>query len=102
MTQGVPEDRAESAGVTGLTHEWKRDGNGDVDEWALDADYEGVGHNGPRCVRCDFAFCEHCEPDGWNDNDCDPEEVIEGVTKLGSRPKPDTSALPAVRSREST
>ena len=42
-------------------HEWERQENGEIDEFAMDVD----NHNGPMCVRCWESFCVHCEPDGY-------------------------------------
>ena len=47
-------------------HDWERDKNGDIDYLAYDGDY----HNGPACARCNYAFCIHCDPDGWNKEPC--------------------------------
>ena len=27
-------------------------------------------HNGPKCRKCGFNFCEHCHPEGWDDDNC--------------------------------
>lgn len=42
-------------------HLWKKDENGNVNEWAMEFDY----HQGPVCERCGDTFCIHCEPDGY-------------------------------------
>lgn len=42
-------------------HLWKKDENGNVDEWAMEFDY----HQGPVCERCGHSFCIHCEPNGY-------------------------------------
>lgn len=47
-------------------HDWERDKNGDIDYFAYEGDY----HNGPACMRCNYAFCIHCDPDGWNKEPC--------------------------------
>lgn len=47
-------------------HDWVRDKNGDIDDFAYDGDY----HNGPMCKRCHYAFCIYCKPDGWNKEPC--------------------------------
>jgi hypothetical protein len=47
-------------------HDWYRDKNGDIDDYAYDGDY----HNGPMCKRCHYGFCIHCDPDGWNKKPC--------------------------------
>ncbi len=47
-------------------HEWQRDGEA-IDIFA----YQGGGdyHNGPRCVKCGYGFCQHCQ--SLPDEDCD-------------------------------
>jgi len=47
-------------------HDWYRDKDGEIDVFAFDVDY----HNGPMCKRCDYSFCKHCEPNGWNKKPC--------------------------------
>lgn len=47
-------------------HDWERDEDGDIDELAMNFDY----HNGPACARCNYSFCIHCDPDGWNKTLC--------------------------------
>jgi len=37
-------------------HHFRKEEDGSVDVFALDADY----HNGPYCLRCDEYFCMHC------------------------------------------
>lgn len=37
-------------------HEWATNDDGSVDFFGYDVEY----CNGPRCVRCGYAFCEHC------------------------------------------
>jgi len=43
-------------------HDWERTEDGRIDEFAFGVDY----HNGPVCKRCQYSFCMHCNPDGWN------------------------------------
>lgn len=38
------------------THEWVKD-NGRVDIFAYEV---GEYHNGPKCIKCDYGFCHHC------------------------------------------
>lgn len=47
-------------------HDWYRNEDGEIDEFAFDADY----HNGPMCKRCYYSFCVHCDPNGWNKKLC--------------------------------
>lgn len=50
-------------------HLWRIDPDtGEVDEFAICNGY----HNGPVCEKCGYFFCEHCNPDGWND-ECQEE-----------------------------
>lgn len=49
-------------------HVWQLDESGNIDMWVLDHGF----HNGPRCVICREAFCEHCTPD-WKTTECDAE-----------------------------
>ena len=47
-------------------HDWYRDEDGNIDEFAMEYGY----HNGPACKRCGYSFCEHCKPNGWNEEPC--------------------------------
>lgn len=38
-------------------HEWRRKRDGEIDKWAATEGY----HNGPRCSRCGYAYCVHCD-----------------------------------------
>ena len=40
-------------------HMWKRDENGEIDEWGWENGY----HNGPVCKLCYYSPCIHCKPD---------------------------------------
>lgn len=51
-------------------HDWQRDGEGNIDMWGIEYGY----HNGPTCTRCDYSFCIHCEPDGYNAEPCIVDE----------------------------
>jgi hypothetical protein len=48
-----------------VEHQWKREADGEVDVFAHDVEFEGGGHNGPRCTVCDLFFCQHCQPKAW-------------------------------------
>lgn len=65
-------------------HEWEKDDDGSVDEFAFDWGY----HNGPVCEICGFSFCEHCNPDSWDDNGCDKRYVCSecGRTEKNKEP----------------
>ena len=49
-------------------HDWERDDEGAIDEWAWEDSYSM--HHGPACRRCLYSFCVHCEPDGWKSRPC--------------------------------
>ena len=38
-------------------HEWQKDEDDTVDIFAMD---DGI-HNGPKCVKCGYSFCHHCD-----------------------------------------
>jgi len=41
---------------TNSGHVWKKIEDGTINMWSLNADH----HNGPRCIKCEKAFCHHC------------------------------------------
>ncbi|WP_143737052.1 hypothetical protein [Microbispora sp. GKU 823] len=43
-------------------HQFQRDEDGDIDDFAFDVEEPGIGHNGPRCTVCGESICHHCEP----------------------------------------
>ena len=47
-------------------HQWRRTAEGKIDEFAMYVDC----HSGPVCERCGYSFCEHCEPNGWDEEPC--------------------------------
>ena len=47
-------------------HIWRKTKSGEVDEFWYEYDY----HNGPGCEVCGFSFCEHCDPEKWDDETC--------------------------------
>ena len=50
-----------------LAHEWKKhDYDDDIDVFGAE-DLVSPYCNGPKCVRCGFEFCHHCDPDGYAD-----------------------------------
>jgi len=49
-------------------HKWQKDEHEDIDTFAWASGF----CNGPVCERCYYSFCEHCHPDGYNDDDCQP------------------------------
>lgn len=53
-----------------MKHDWVLDQDGDIDIWQLEMD----PHNGPRCLRCDRAFCEHCKPEIY-DEECPSQQL---------------------------
>ena len=42
---------------------------------------EGEYHNGPKCKKCDFGFCEHCFPEGY-ETKCGTESLGSDDSKL--------------------
>ncbi len=60
-----------------MKHNWQKDENGNVDEWAWEAGY----HNGVYCVDCGKTVCVHCNPDYMELDDCtgpEPETITNG------------------------
>lgn len=55
-------------------HEWEMV-NGDIYVFAFNP---GDPHNGPRCVKCGYGFCQHCQE--GPDHDC-PNAVFSGATR---------------------
>lgn len=51
-------------------HKWMEE-DGKIDEFAYSSGY----CNGPMCERCYYSFCEHCNPDGWEE-ECIVEDYI--------------------------
>ena len=49
-----------------MRHQWRLNESGEIDTFA----YEFHTHNGPVCRLCGFWFCEHCEPECYDDDDC--------------------------------
>ncbi len=45
-----------------MKHDWYMD-DGEIDTWRY---MQGEYHNGPECKRCGFAFCHHCNPEGYD------------------------------------
>lgn len=54
-------------------HEWRKDEDGEVDEWAYEADNLLICH-GPRCVRCGYSYCVNCDEDNPRPS-CKPEPI---------------------------
>jgi hypothetical protein len=51
-------------------HTWRKTESGQVDDFVQDSgSSEGPSHNGPGCTVCGFNFCEHCWPEG-RDQEC--------------------------------
>lgn len=63
-----------------MKHNWQKDENGNVDEWAWEAGY----HNGVYCVDCRKTVCVHCNPDYMELDDCtgpEPDEATPSDSK---------------------
>ena len=51
-------------GTTTLSrHKFIYDKDGKIDNFILDYEY----HNGPKCIRCGESFCEHCNPEKYEE-----------------------------------
>lgn len=62
-----------------MKHNWKKDENGNVNEWAWESGF----HNGVICMNCGRSVCVHCEPDYLELDDCTgPEPEIDAATAL--------------------
>lgn len=51
-------------------HEWQLDSKGKPDDFAYTVDPEEnsfMGHNGYRCIKCGYSFCEHCVRANWEE-----------------------------------
>ena len=53
-------------------HKWRKDKNGEIDDFAFDYDY----HNGVVCEICGEAVCVHCNPDYDKLEDCEDDYYI--------------------------
>lgn len=53
-------------------HKWRKDKNGEIDEFAFDYDY----HNGVVCEICGETVCVHCNPDYDKLEDCEADYYI--------------------------
>lgn len=61
-------------------HTWQLDDyTGKRDDWAFTA---GEYHNGPECIVCGAAFCEHCEPERL-DEECPGADGVPAEAKIG-------------------
>lgn len=47
-------------------HQWERDEDGEVDDWAWESGF----HNGVSCEICHKHPCVHCDPDYDENQDC--------------------------------
>ena len=58
-----------------MKHEWIKKGNGEVDDFAASSGF----CNGPMCRLCGFSFCQHCEPEGYEDENCPGYPTAENI-----------------------
>ena len=58
-------------------HKWIKE-DGEIDIFAYES---GSYHNGPRCSVCNFCFCHHCDPEGYNTN-CPSHSLDANDSKL--------------------
>lgn len=59
-----------------MKHNWKRDENGNINEWAWEAGF----HNGVLCVDCGESVCVNCNPDYMELDDCTGPQKPKAVT----------------------
>lgn len=65
-------------------HKWITydDGSGDIDLFAGGEVSVGF-HNGPKCARCGFQFCVHCDPQGYKTR-CPQTTLLPDDAKLSA------------------
>ena len=66
-----------------MKHNWERDENGNINEWAWEAGF----HNGVFCVDCGKSVCVHCNPDYMEFDDCtgpQKQKVITNADRIRS------------------
>lgn len=62
-----------------MKHDWYLDEDGEIDVWRMEYGY----HNGPGCRRCEKIWCQHCEPEIW-DQECPSSQLdlpLEGLVQ---------------------
>lgn len=59
-------------------HDWKRDENGVIDEYA----YEDGYHHGPSCVRCGARYCYECSSGRSDLCEANPKQYADSLTTL--------------------
>lgn len=59
-------------------HDWIRKKDGQIDYFGMDYGF----HNGPRCKRCDYSYCEHCEPGSSGPCVVDPKPYTSSLDLL--------------------
>ena len=52
-------------------HSWCKDESGDIDVFG----YSEGFCNGPKCEICNWTFCHHCNPRGYEDEDCNEHYI---------------------------
>lgn len=61
-----------------MKHDWELNEDGEINTWVWE-----IGHcNGPRCKRCGYSPCEHCEPD-WEETECKGSESLNTQEEIG-------------------
>lgn len=64
-----------------MKHNWQKNENGNVDEWAWESGF----HNGVFCMDCGRSVCVHRDPDYMELDDCTgPEPEIDAATALST------------------
>lgn len=59
-----------------MKHNWEKDENGNVNEWA----WEANSHNGVFCVDCGKSVCVHCDPNYMELDDCTGPQKSKSMT----------------------
>ena len=65
-------------------HIWRKTKSGEVDEFWYEYDY----HNGPGCEVCGFSFCEHCDPEKWDDETCQDHYICSVCGRIEMKAEP--------------
>lgn len=65
-------------------HIWRKTKSGEVDEFWNEYEY----HNGPGCEVCGFSFCEHCNPEKWDDETCEDHYICSVCGRIEMKAEP--------------
>lgn len=56
-----------------MKHYWIEDEDGSIDTFRAE-NMPSDFHNGPKCLKCGFEFCHHCNPEGY-DTECGTKSI---------------------------